>query len=193
VLVATRQNAFPGVVCLALISCSNLLPGCAAPQTTALTADDMQVTAVELRQKLLDSVFMRDRGPDSPPIVVAIQKPHNLSRDIIPESEQWMLMHRVRQAAPISELRTLKGITFVIPASQVSSGIDSGAFSQGAMENRKPTHVMTATFRSGTRQVKHDRTDQYQVELEIIELSSGAPVFSDVFEFKRAASGSALD
>jgi hypothetical protein len=173
---------------------SLLVSGCAAArQSTALTLDDMEVTAAELKTKLLDSNFMKGRGPDSPPIVIAIQKPQNLSRDIIPESEEWMLMQRIRQAAPIHELRQQKAIMFVIPAEQVSSGIDKGAFYQGDMDQRKPTHVMTATIRSATRQAQQHRTDLYQMELVIVELAGGEVVFQNSVEFKRVATGKAYD
>ena len=44
-----------------------------------------------------------------------------------------------------------------------------------------------------TRQAKQHRTDQYQMELVIMELASGEVVFQNSVEFKRAAAGKSYD
>src|SRR6185295_14329622 len=101
------------VLCL----CAAILPSCeSAPQSSTLSVDDLQATTSEMAAKLAASDFLRSRTPDSERIVIAINKVENLTSDIIPESDQWWMMARVRDAQGIRTLSEQKNIRVVIPA-----------------------------------------------------------------------------
>lgn len=175
-------------------ACAVGAAGCAGPaKTTAITVGDIQEVASEMAAKLRGSDFLKDRGADSPRMVVAIQKVENLTLDIIPESDRWYLMDRVRSSFSLQELSKEKNIAFVIPAEKLRAARAKGTLDDEFAAARAPTHEMTATFRSVTRTAGLNRTDLYLCEYRITELSGGALEWSDAFEFKRAALGRAYD
>lgn len=170
------------------------LQGCAGtPKSTQLTTSDMDATTAAMAQKLGASPFLAERTPESPRVVIAINKVENLTSDLIPESEEWMLMERVRGSLPIVDLGKQKNAAFVIPAEHLRSGRARGNLPRGFAMERQPTHEMTATFHSGTRDKGKARTDAYLIEYRITDLSSGALVWDETFEFKRVAAGLAYD
>lgn len=159
-----------------------------------MTVDDFEAMTAAMAQSLLRSDAFAQRGSDSEPWVISIQKVTNLTSDVMPQREQWSIMAQLRGAAPIASLWHEKHVAFVLPAERVvelrRSGVEYGeAFGAG----REPTHVMTATFRSATRAQDKHRTELYYTEFEIIDLRTGGPVWHDRFEFKRAARGKLWD
>ena len=126
-------------------------------------------------------------------MTIAISKVQNLSSDLISESEEWMLMERVRSSLPIVELGKQRNLVFVIPAEHLRGGQARGNLDADFARNRKPTHEMDATFHSATRFKGRDRTDAYLVEYRITDLASGALVWDETFEFKRVAKGLSYD
>jgi hypothetical protein len=181
------------VLPLGLSACT---PATARP-TTRFTADDFDAMTEAMAQSLLRSEALRERGANSEPWVVSIQKVLNLSSDVVPEREQWSIMAQLRGATPIRDLRAHKNVSFVLPAERVVAlreSEDAPEFhDEGFAAERKPTHVMTATFRSATRAVEKARTDVYYTEFEILDLATHQPVWQDRFEFKRAAKGAVWD
>ncbi len=172
-----------------------VLGACAAapPKTTVLTTDDLDATTKDMAAKLASSKFLAERTPESERMVIAISKVENLSSDIITESEEWSLMQRVRDSLPIVDLGKQRNLVFVIPAEHLKAGQAKGAYDAEFAKGRKPTHEMDATFRSATRAVGKDRTDAYLVDYRVTNLSSGALVWSETFEFKRVAKGRSYD
>jgi hypothetical protein len=170
------------------------LVGCAGgAKSTQLTAGDLEETTGVMAQKLAESRFLADRTPESPRMVIAVNKVENLSSDMIPEGEQWWLMERVKGSLPIVELGKQKNLAFVIPAEHLRAARAKGTLPEEYAANRRPTHEMGATFRSGTRMARLDRTDAYLVEYRITDLATGALEWNETFEFKRAAAGLAYD
>jgi hypothetical protein len=171
------------------------LGGCAMlpPRSSALSADDIVFTAAELATKLRGSDFLKERGPESERMVVAIHRVENLTTDIIPESDQWFLMAKVRDSESMRVLAAQKNIRFVIPAEQLARAKRVGALPDEAALARNPTHEMTATFRSATRAAGLDRTDAYQCECRITSIGDGALAWVDVVEFKKVAFGRSYD
>jgi hypothetical protein len=167
--------------------------GCAAPKSTQITSGDMEETTAAMAQKLSGSRFLADRTPESPRMVIAIAKVENLSSDLIPEGEQWLLMERVKGSLPIVDLGKKKNLAFVIPAEHLRAARAAGTLPEEYGANRKPTHEMTATFLSGTRIKGLDRTDAYLVEYRITDLTTGTLEWNETFEFKRVAAGRAYD
>lgn len=171
------------------------LGGCAAAhgKTTTLSASDLEATSAEIAAKLRASDFLKDRGPGSPRMVIAINKVENLTSDLLPSSEQWWLMQRVRDSIGIQTLSRDRNVKFVIPAKFLRDAQRKGTLPEDAALERSPTHEMSATFRTATRTAKLDRTDSYQCEYRITDLSDGTLEWSDSFEFKRTAFGRSYD
>ncbi len=174
-----------------LAACSSAFAGTA--RSSRLTVDDLEFTSAELEGKLRGSAFLSGRSSASPPMVVTVSKVENLTSDIIPEAEQWWLIHRLRNAQPVRALSQSRNLTFVIPVERLKAGRAAGVFDDSTAAARSPTHEMTATFRSATRAAGRHRTDVYLCDLRITSLSDGALEFSDAVEFKRAAFGKAYD
>jgi hypothetical protein len=163
-------------------------------ESTAITADDMQEITTQVAEKLRASDFLAKRTPESPPLTITINKVLNYTSDVIRDSDRWYLMYRVIDSFSIKTLSKEKNISLVIPAERLQElkakvGTGDGAIGQG----RKPTHVMEATFRSLTYLAGKDRTDAYYCQYSIVEVASGETVWSDKFEFKRAAVGRAYN
>jgi hypothetical protein len=170
------------------------LPGCSAPaRSTALTMSDLDQTTAVMAAKLRDSDLLAGRGPESSRMVIAISKVENLSSDLIPVGEQWLLMEKVRSSLPVVELGKQRNIAFVIPAEHLRGGRARGTLDEEYAAGRRPTHEMAATFRSGTRAAGRHRTDAYLVEYRITSLETGELEWAETFEFKRAAVGLSYD
>ena len=182
---------------LVAASCAVACPpaGCAARKgSTRLTTGDVRDMSVELAASLAMSELLSERGPESARMVVAIDRVENLSSDVVPVSEQWYLMERIRASTPLQALASQRNIGFVIPAEHLRQLRErAGAEAALAMERRAPTHAMRGTLRSITRAIALARTDLYSFECRIIDLASGDVVWSDSFELKRAAAGLSYD
>lgn len=143
----------------------------------------------EMAGKLRTSRFLAGRGPDSPPLIIAVHKVENLSSDIISQAEQWYMVQKVKNSLPLAALSREKNIVFTMPAEHVRGARERGTVAQDFAKQRKPTHVMSATILSATRAAGRDRTDLYYCEYAITDLSTGEIVWADKFEFKRLAHG----
>lgn len=173
-------------------ACGLALAACAGtPKTSTLTGDDLAASSDEMAAQLSGSDFLKDRGPDSEPIVVAIDKVQNLTSDIIPEGQQWWMVSRVRDKLNVSALRQQRNVRFVIPQQFLREGMERGNLDGGG--TRTPTHEMSATFRSLTRAAGKDRTDAYVCEYRLTQIGSGELKWTGEFAFKRVASGRSYD
>lgn len=170
--------------------------GCATAQrTTRITVNDLEAISHAMAASLAASDALGDRNRDSPVWIVSIDKVQNLSSDVMTESEQWSVIARLRSSLPIQALWDQKNVRFVIPVDRLESlrHAHGGDWGQGFGTQRRPTHQMAATFRSITRAGAENRTDLYFCEFQILDLVTGEPVWSDKFEYKRAAAGHILD
>jgi len=177
------------------------LPACASGpahmqgESSTLAFEDITDTAKEMAEKLAASDFLRDRAPTSPPVTITLSKVVNYTSDVIRDSERWYLMYRVLDSVPLRELRTSRNIKVVIPRERLEDlRIAAGDPNLPPLgEQREPTHVMDATFRSVTYQAGKARTDAYYCQYRITDIRSGEVAWSDGFEFKRAALGRLID
>ena len=189
--VHSRWAIVAGVVCGLCVA------GCAGPQrTTRMTADDLDSMSHELAASLAASDALAGRNSDSPLWVISISKVQNLSSDVMTVAEQWSVMAKLRGSLPIQALWDQKNVRFVIPADRLEALEARGNLDEvtGRLgSHRRPTHQMTATFRSITRADAGYRSDLYYCEFNLIDLAAGEPVWSDRFEYKRAAAGHVLD
>lgn len=186
-----------GVMAMVVAACSSpCIGGCAATQrgSTRLTTEDVKEMAEQMAASMAASDFLRERGPGSARMVVALDHIENLSSDVVPVSEQWYLMERIRASTPLASLGAQRNIAFVIPAEQTNQlrdrgGAEAALFAAG----RAPTHAMRGVLRSVTRSAGMNRTDLYSFEVRVIALESGDLAWSDSFELKRAAVGRQYD
>jgi len=175
------------------------LAGCRQAESTRLRFDDLDAMVAAMASSLAGSDFLRDRTPQSPPIVVVINKVENLTYDVIPPAEEWMLMARVRASLPIQTVGQQKNVVFQITPERVAALRETG-FEVDSQPAPPATHLMAATFRSAERitgtkegEPANRREDYYYLEYRIVELASGQMVWSDAFEFKRQAKGRLID
>jgi len=165
--------------------------GCAAPaRTTRLTTDDLEQISAEIAQQFAASELFTRRTRNSPMWVIAIRKVENLTSDIMTQAEKWYVMERFRASAPIEALRAQKNIRFVLPAAKrraVREHFKVQEETPGFGNQRAPTHVMEGVFRSVTRATSRGRTELYYFEATLVDLSTGEPIWSGRFEYKRAA------
>ncbi len=179
---------------LAVMSCIVLAVGaCSSPSSTRLRNEDLSSTAVEMAGKLSTASFMQGRTAESPPMIVAITKVENLTTDIIPPSEQWYMMAKVRDSLPIADLRATRRLYFVIPVEHLREGQERGNLPAEFGATRAPTHEMAATFHSARRAAGVDQTDAYLCEYRVTEIATGELVWSDTVQFKRSAAGKSYD
>ena len=189
---------FSALLCASAVSVSGCRSG---GETTVLTHDDLDVATQEMANSLAGSAFLADRGPDSPPIIVTINKVENLTSDIIPPAEQWMLMARLQGSVPIQHLSRQKNIRFQIPPERRELLASHGAVLAPDQDPAYlPTHVMKAIYRSSTRTVRDDedglidrRQDYYTLQYQISGIETRQIVWEDSFEFKREAAGLIID
>ncbi len=170
------------------------LLGCApAPKTSTLTTDDLVETTNQMAEQLRASDFLAERAADSPQVVIALNKVTNLTSDLIPESQQWWMMARVRDQLSVSTMAREKNVRFVIPQQFLAKAKEAATVPQGFAAERDPTHVMAATFLSATREAGKARTDVYLCEYRITSLDTGELAWTGRYEFKREAFGRAYD
>lgn len=173
--------------------------GCHKPQSTRLTLGDLNALVAKMAGSLAGSDWLRERTAESPAITVVINKVENLTYDVIPPAEQWMLMARVRASLPIQTVGRQKNVFFQIAPERVAALREMG-FEVDQPPAPPATHLMTATFRSSERITGSQgsepadlREDYYYLEYRIVELASGRLVWSDAFELKRQAKGRLID
>jgi hypothetical protein len=172
------------------------LVGCATARSTRVTVEDFSEMSNAMAQSLARSPWLDQRNPASEPITVSIEKVQNLSSDVMTQSEQWYVIQKLRSSLPITALWDQKAVRFVIPPEKQQLVRQDAALAPDAADygsQRRPTHLMSATFRSITRADATNRTDLYYCEFEILDLATRLPVWTDKFEFKRAAAGHVLD
>ncbi len=181
------------VLLLVLTACTS------TPTSTRLTQDDLDVTVNEMAASLSGSDFLAERTTDSPQIVIVTNKVQNLTDDIIPVAEQWMLVARVQSTLPIRAMSDQKNIKFVLPPERVAEMRLRG-FEGEMPAGLEPTHLMSATFMSSRRAGRRDkakitttRTNYYYLEYSITGLDDRQVIWTDAFEFKREAFGKIID
>ena len=165
------------------------------PQTTRMTATDINEMGAKVAQSLLASKAIASRTAKSPAWIISIDKVRNLSSDVMTSDEQWAIMAHLRGSLPMQTLANDKNVHFVLPPERVAQlRSDLGMqVEQKGFGRSTPTHELVATFRSITRATSDSRTDLYYCQFELVDLRTGVPVWSDKVEFKRHAVGSILD
>ena len=172
-------------VVLLLVVCIGVCVGCQAPgQTTRATVDDLDALSASVAASLRASDLLTARSLESEPWVWAPGPMRNLSADVMTRAEQEAITQRVLGGLP---LRTLAvGRNLVLLTAYDRDAVPGGVAGAGRL---KPTHRLGGTLRTVTRTVSDGRSDLYLAAFELLDLRSGAVVWTDRFEFKRAARG----
>lgn len=186
--------------CAALFAiCLPWTVACAASpewRSTRLTPDDLLEISDTFAARLAESDLMAQRSPDSEPWLVSIQKVTNLTRDVMTESERWLIMQHLRASMPIDALRRQRNIAFVLSAEGSAllrrQGLED-EWEAPALADRRVTHTMTATFRSVIRQTPQGAAETYLCEFELFRLGDREPVWIDAVVIRRQASGHIWD
>lgn len=170
----------------AALACSCATP---APRTSRLTVSDFEFVSSEMSAKLAASPLLKGRTPGHAPMTVAVSKVENFSTDILSEGEKWYLVDSVLDSDSMRALRDERNIRFVIPAEKLALFRKTLGPEEEVASQRSPSHTLTARIRSVTRAASLDRTDLYACEFSMVELDTGAIVWSDSVLLKRIARG----
>lgn len=133
-------------------------------------------------------------------MVIVINKVENLTTDLIPPAQQWMLMARLRGALPIQELADRRNIVFQVEPQRWALVREAG-FDGDLGTAKPPTHVMSAVYRSARREVRDPKehgavvavTDLYDLRYTITNLQTRQIEWTDDFLIKRYARGLRID
>ena len=178
----------------ALLPLLLMLTACAGPdRTTRIAVDDYQAMGVAMGESLASSDAITRRDAASEPWIISLSKVTNLTSDVMTRSEQWAIVQMVRDALPLQTLWDRRRIRLVLPPERRRSVREAAELANPDDVAAGVTHVMTATFFSTTRAVDDRRSELYFCKFELIDLRTGAPVWEDTFEYKRAASGNIWD
>ena len=109
----------------------------------------MQNLVAEMKASLAGSDFLHDRNASSPQMRIVIEKARNLTSEIIPETERWMVVAQVRDSLPIQEVSKAKNIQMQIHPSRHATLMRAGYGGQ-LFKSPDPTHVLIAMGRSDT-------------------------------------------
>lgn len=185
---------------LMLTISTGLIGGC-APKTksTRITGNDFYITMDKMIDSLADSNVLRERTPDSPQMILMINKVTNLTSDIITPAEQWMLVARVRDTL-VNRFAKEKNIRMVITPEKHNLLRQAGYSGDLTGAELNATHVMRARFMSARRggvrgkdEVTDIRADYYYLAYELMTIETHELLWSDRFEFKREAVGQLVD
>jgi hypothetical protein len=173
-----------------------LLAGCAAPpRSTRMASADFDQMAAAMAQSLNGAQRIKERGPDSEPWAIVVDRVRNLTTDVMTPAEQWAIMHRIQDSQPMQRLWDEKRIRFLLPAAKIKTLRQRGVagVESVASDRPQPTHSLTAVFRSAMRAEPRARTDMYYCQFSLMDLRSGQAVWADRVAFKRQARGHIWD
>lgn len=193
---APAQPTKPAAILAAAFLCV-FLPACRADQsnTTRFAVEDFEEMGFKMAKSLQACPAIQKRVGTDAPWTVSVQKVTNLSSDILTPGEQWFAVKRVQASQPIQSMWKSHAIHFVLNADEAAlqTGRQPEDFDANYAKDRKVTHVITATYRSATRNQGDARTDLYVCIFEMKDLATGESVWSDEFTIKRQAFGSLRD
>jgi len=128
------------------------------------------------------------------PWVVSISDIVNNTQQVIPESERWLYVARLRSRLAQSDCSARHNIIWVIPPKGIQRVDNENAGSSSLAEQRMaPTHLLTGEFVALTITSHTGRADTYICDFQLINLQTGLIVWEDAWEVKRYAVGMTYD
>lgn len=202
-----RSERFPGARASGRLACVRgwplgvtavllVLAGCAPPQSR--TPFLRSVDLVEMTDRMAESfaatptVAGRDATDDR--WVISIARITNYTNQIIPDREKWLFIGRMQSILAASELADDRAIVWVIPPERWWIVADEFPDRPEPFGLRlEPTHLLTGTFSSLTTTSARGRSDAYLCSFQLVDLATGALVWEDAWEVKRATTGLSYD
>jgi len=172
------------------------VPGCGPDlsQTTRLELADMQQAAGDVLRAFATDPVLGRRGPESPPMTIAVGRIENRSSDVITRSEQWYLMQSVaREVASPQGLGTARNIRLVVPAEHADEIRRRGGEWTDFAAGREITHTLNGRFDSITRDTPAGRQELYVFEYTITEIADGRIVTQHAADIRKEAFGLAFN
>jgi hypothetical protein len=174
-----------------------VLSGCGTPpkaRTTFLRSVDLVDMTDRMAQSFASDEVIGQRGPADEPWIISIDRVVNHTNQIIRESEKWLYIARLRAALAQSDLAKERNIIWIIPPERWPMVAEELGVSEEPYGLRlNPTHLLTAEFHALTRTSGRGRSDAYVCSYQLLDLRTGAIVWEDTWEVKRAASGLTYD
>jgi len=176
-----------------------LLPlgGCGGPprvRTTFLRSVDLIDVTDRMAQSFAGDEVIGARNPADGPWIISIHRVVNHTNQIIPDREKWLYIGRLRARLAQSELTAQRSIIWIIPPERwpiVAQELDVPEEPYGLRMN--PTHLLTAEFHALTNTSGRGRSDAYVCDYQLLNLDTGAIVWEDAWEVKRAVGGLTYD
>ncbi len=200
------RNAVSAIAVATVVGVAGLLAGCegGGPKTTRLQAADLQVAAGSVAEQLAASDFMKTRGPDAPPILLALEPATNASSDRLSRVDRLGIVTRVAYSPAMQDLFRAKNVGMRVYQQDEGTirryGMGDPAVMASLRAGEKPTHLMRAEVRTLTRQAGEGaknpaalRSDTYLINYTIVELQTGRVQWSGDYDFQRFARGLTAD
>lgn len=169
---------------------------CAPPksETSFLRSVDLVNMTDQMSLSFSQAPEVLARNSSSPRWVVSIDKITNNTNQVIPENEKWAYIGRLRALLTQTRLSEAKNIAWVVPPERWPL-IASELKLIGVPPDLRlpPTHVLTGEFAALTNTSGQGRSDAYVCSYQLVDLKTGALVWEDSWQVKRAVSGKTYD
>ncbi len=171
--------------------------GCAMPthpRTPFLRSVDLVDMTNNLSESFAHDEIINSRTSDDSPWVISLNDVVNNTQQIIPESERWLYVARLRSRLAQSDCSARHNMIWVVPPEGIQRIDDENTGSSSLAEQRlTPTHLLTGEFVALTNTSHTGRSDTYVCDYQLVDLQSGLIVWEDAWEVKRYASGLTYD
>lgn len=172
------------------------MSGCSPPktQTTFLRSVDLVEMTDQMALSFAAAPVVAARSFDSPRWVISIDKITNHTNQIITENEKWAYIGRLRALLTQTRLSDVKNIAWIVPPERWPLiAAELRLIGEPADLRSRPTHVMTGEFGVITNTSGQGRSDSYVCSFQLVDLATGAMVWEDAWEVKRALTGTTYD
>jgi hypothetical protein len=173
------------------------LGGCGGPpraHTTFLSSVDLVAMTDQMATSFAADDVIREREPSEEPWIISINRVANHTNQIIPDREKWLYIARLRSRLTQSEIARERSLVWVIPPDRwVMVAEELGESHEPRELRMTPTHQLTAEFFTLTNSTGAGRSDAYLCSFQLFNLDSGAIVWEDAWEVKRAVTGRTYD
>lgn len=192
-------SAFAAVGVLILLAL--LSAACAsAPRDSRLRGEDFSAIAGRVAQALARSDLLSTRTADSPTWRWQAMQADNLSSDRLSGTDRWAVVSRVLFDPGTQQLLTSRNVQVLAPPEVIRAAQQQFAPDLPA-SNDPATHILSAEIRTLTRgfattasaSLANARSDTFLVRYTLRDAVTGAIVWTDEEELKRAAFGSLAD
>ena len=128
------------------------------------------------------------------PWVISISDIVNNTQQIIPESERWLYIARLRSCLAQTDCSDQHNLIWILPPEGYQQIDAERKGAPSLFEQRMPpTHLLTGEFVALTNTSSFGRADAYICDYQLVDLETGRIVWEDAWEVKRYAPGTTYD